>query len=603
MDNQTYEVSCPACAKDFDAEPTAKEAKCPHCQARVELVNPLLHEEPKAKPAKPSKDAAPKEKGSARANFLKRPGRLHGSSIPVLDLEGVGPKYEAILAKEGITESEQLLDQDLDALAEATGVSRVRLQAWQDMSELLTLKGIGPQYAEVLVRSKVNSVKELALEDPAPLSARIQEYLDSLDQTVVGVKITEKRVASWVNEARKHAPGPTIVEVPKRKTRKHPVVEDVKKRGKAPRSGKPLHEHEEDLSFLAKFRKQREEAEFHAQLEEVDPHAKEERFHRKESLRQQREGEKEAARLAKEKEAAERAKAREELKAAKAKEAEARRKEKEAAKLAALEARAEAKRLAEEEKVKNQPSEEELAKRQAEKEAEAERKRKEREEAKAAKLAAKAKAAEEKAAAKEAKEQEREDLFSRLEDGQEIIDCPICETMLVSSASDVKITCTKCQSVLKLVDQTSAAKQVRKQEAKESGAESAEARKQAKEEAAAKRQQEAEARKEAKALKAQRRAEEREAAKAKAAEEKAQRLQAQEDAAKERQAHRQTKDEGKASAEKPLSRRDQKAVDTWVNDFGLESATAQSLVRAGIRSPKDVLGKDVETLRKQMEAA
>ncbi len=129
-----------------------------------------------------------------------------GAGIPILAIEGIGPTFTLKLKAKGIDTSEQLVAADAEQLATKTGIPVARIRSWQDMAELIRLKGVGPQFAEVLVRCDINSIFELAQQEREPLAAKIQSYLDGLEQTVVGVAVTPKVAGNWIKAARKLKP-------------------------------------------------------------------------------------------------------------------------------------------------------------------------------------------------------------------------------------------------------------------------------------------------------------------------------------------------------------------------------------------------------------
>jgi predicted flap endonuclease-1-like 5' DNA nuclease len=123
--------------------------------------------------------------------------------VGALELEGIGPVFAKKLAKAGIKDSQALLAADPKALAAETGIPEASVRTWRSMAALLPVKGVGPQFAEVLVRTGIESVVDLADCDADKLTARITALLDSKAVTIVGATITEKRVASWIAEANK----------------------------------------------------------------------------------------------------------------------------------------------------------------------------------------------------------------------------------------------------------------------------------------------------------------------------------------------------------------------------------------------------------------
>ncbi|MGF7473650.1 hypothetical protein WFJ45_23110, partial [Salmonella enterica subsp. enterica serovar Minnesota] len=54
----------------------------------------------------------------------------------------------------------------------------------------------------------INSVAELARQEPKPLADRIQALLASKQVSIVGTGVTAKRTQEWIKEARRLAPPP-----------------------------------------------------------------------------------------------------------------------------------------------------------------------------------------------------------------------------------------------------------------------------------------------------------------------------------------------------------------------------------------------------------
>jgi hypothetical protein len=130
-----------------------------------------------AKTTKPAAKAPAKHASPAKPTAAKSGGSGH---LDILALEGVGPIYAKKLAKAGVKDSAALLAADPKGLAAKTEIAEGLIRTWRSMAALLPVKGVGAQYAEVLVRTGIESVV-----------------------TLVGTKVTEKRVASWIAEANK----------------------------------------------------------------------------------------------------------------------------------------------------------------------------------------------------------------------------------------------------------------------------------------------------------------------------------------------------------------------------------------------------------------
>lgn len=152
-----------------------------------------------AKTATPPKPAAMPTK-TVPTKSASKPAKGH---VAVLGIEGIGPKSEAKLRKAGIKTSEDLANAgDIKALAEKTEIPEANLRLWKAMAVLLPVKGIGPQFAEVLARTGVASLKDLANCEPKKLAARIEALVESKAVTIVGATVTPARIKGWIEHAK-----------------------------------------------------------------------------------------------------------------------------------------------------------------------------------------------------------------------------------------------------------------------------------------------------------------------------------------------------------------------------------------------------------------
>jgi predicted flap endonuclease-1-like 5' DNA nuclease/uncharacterized membrane protein YhaH (DUF805 family) len=135
---------------------------------------------------------------STETFYVDYPGDNH----EVEDLEGIGPTYGQRLRDAGVHTTARLAYEDTGALAEKLQVPRGTVEAWKQMAELVKVKGIGPQYAEALVRAGIAGIAELKRRSPARVAQQVNDYLASLDSNVLGSKITEKRVEGWKEAAK-----------------------------------------------------------------------------------------------------------------------------------------------------------------------------------------------------------------------------------------------------------------------------------------------------------------------------------------------------------------------------------------------------------------
>ncbi|RMF96981.1 MAG: DUF4332 domain-containing protein [Gammaproteobacteria bacterium] len=120
-------------------------------------------------------------------------------------IEGVGPALAEKLAAAGITSCEALLEagaskQGRAELAEKSGISEGQLLKFVNHCDLMRIKGVGGEYAELLECAGVDSVPELAQRNAANLAAKMAEINEQ--KKLVRAVPSEKDVAKWVAQAR-----------------------------------------------------------------------------------------------------------------------------------------------------------------------------------------------------------------------------------------------------------------------------------------------------------------------------------------------------------------------------------------------------------------
>lgn len=101
-------------------------------------------------------------------------------SYSVITIEGVGEVYAEKLNAAGIKTTEDLLEKcaapkGRKEVAEATGISPKLILKWTNHSDLMRIKGIAGQFAELLEAAGVDTVKELRHRVPANLKAKLDE--------------------------------------------------------------------------------------------------------------------------------------------------------------------------------------------------------------------------------------------------------------------------------------------------------------------------------------------------------------------------------------------------------------------------------------------
>lgn len=219
LPGERFDFVCDACGERIGlVDPDVpRVVHCPHCATEYTLVDDagtlrLLSGEDgngHAAPAAPAtvpavapsvevQEATPDE-AQADADYRDFQGDVH----PVIEVEGIGVEYARRLEAIGIRTTARLCYEDPGDLARRIDVSPKVVTGWQAMAQLMKVSGVGPQYAEALVRAGVDGVDALKRRSPARIAADVNSYLDGLDANVLGQKVTQKRVEAWQAAAKR----------------------------------------------------------------------------------------------------------------------------------------------------------------------------------------------------------------------------------------------------------------------------------------------------------------------------------------------------------------------------------------------------------------
>ncbi|MDY0059069.1 MAG: DUF4332 domain-containing protein [Myxococcota bacterium] len=123
----------------------------------------------------------------------------------LIEIEGVGEVYAEKLANAGVESTADLLAKGASpagrkALAEAAGLSEKLILGWVNKVDLLRVKGVGSEYADLLEASGVDTVPELAQRNAANLVAKLTEVNDA--RKLVRALPTEKQLTDWITQAK-----------------------------------------------------------------------------------------------------------------------------------------------------------------------------------------------------------------------------------------------------------------------------------------------------------------------------------------------------------------------------------------------------------------
>ncbi|HEV7667780.1 MAG TPA: DUF4332 domain-containing protein [Thermoanaerobaculia bacterium] len=133
-------------------------------------------------------------------------------SYPLEEIEGIGPAYAAKLEPCGIKTTSALLKRcgnpkGRARIAAESGVSEDLLLKWANLADLMRVRGIGRQYAELLEGAGVDTVKELRTRKPSHLAVKMAE-VNAVKKLTRRIPIPSM-IEEWIEEAAKLAPAIT----------------------------------------------------------------------------------------------------------------------------------------------------------------------------------------------------------------------------------------------------------------------------------------------------------------------------------------------------------------------------------------------------------
>ncbi|MCA9739039.1 MAG: DUF4332 domain-containing protein [Gemmatimonadota bacterium] len=123
----------------------------------------------------------------------------------ITTIEGIGPDIARKLGEAGVSSVEALLKRGAtkegrQALAAAAGLSEERVLRWVNNADLMRVRGVGEEYAELLEAAGVDSVPELAQRNPKNLHEAMAKA--NAERKLVRLLPSDKLVGRWVEHAR-----------------------------------------------------------------------------------------------------------------------------------------------------------------------------------------------------------------------------------------------------------------------------------------------------------------------------------------------------------------------------------------------------------------
>jgi predicted flap endonuclease-1-like 5' DNA nuclease len=125
------------------------------------------------------------------------------------EIEGIGPAYKTKLAEAKVVTTDDLLKMCCEpagrkSVSEATGLSEKHLLGWTNMADMMRISGVGPQFAELLEASGVDTVKELRNRNAENLAAKMTEVNN--EKNLANATPAVSTVQEWIDQAKSLEP-------------------------------------------------------------------------------------------------------------------------------------------------------------------------------------------------------------------------------------------------------------------------------------------------------------------------------------------------------------------------------------------------------------
>ena len=120
----------------------------------------------------------------------------------IIDIQGIGPVYAEKLIAAGVETVDQLLERGKTPKGrkELEDVTGKLILTWVNHADLFRIKGVGPQFSELLEASGVDTVKEFQHRVAANLVAKMTEVNE--EKNLTKVVPTEVMVQKMIDQAK-----------------------------------------------------------------------------------------------------------------------------------------------------------------------------------------------------------------------------------------------------------------------------------------------------------------------------------------------------------------------------------------------------------------
>jgi predicted flap endonuclease-1-like 5' DNA nuclease len=120
-------------------------------------------------------------------------------------IEGIGPTYAQKLREAGVNTVEALLEAGATPkgrkdLQEATGIGGEFILDWVNRADMMRITGIGEEYSDLLEKSGVNTVVQLAQRNAENLYQKLTEV--NAEKKLVRRPPSRSMVDQWVEQAK-----------------------------------------------------------------------------------------------------------------------------------------------------------------------------------------------------------------------------------------------------------------------------------------------------------------------------------------------------------------------------------------------------------------
>jgi len=124
----------------------------------------------------------------------------------ISELDGLGPGFAIKMRKAGIRTTEKLLEtakslKGRQCWRRKTEIDQKQLLCVANLIDRMRIKGVGPEYAELLEAAGVKTVRELRYRNPVRLAEAMAKA--NLERKFVRVLPSQHTVERWIDQAKK----------------------------------------------------------------------------------------------------------------------------------------------------------------------------------------------------------------------------------------------------------------------------------------------------------------------------------------------------------------------------------------------------------------